>query len=215
MAEGRTLMGTWGTAWSDAGFRRATWVGLAMALPAAVLLPAFFTIIGAKPGFTPFDPVLASIPARNVAVQIFVVLYVSVVWGIAALLPVPRAFIRMLHAYAALLVLRMLSMYLVTFEPPPGIIPLVDPVTKLFYPGDTPFLKDLFFSGHTATPLLFAFAAGAGGGRMLLAACAAVVGVLVIVQHVHYSVDVLAAPLFAWLAWRVSAATMRLCGAVA
>ena len=29
------------------------------------------------------------------------------------------------------------------------------------------------------------------------------------------SVDVLAAPLFAWLAWRTSSATMRLCGAVA
>jgi len=186
-----------------------------VAVPVALLLPLFFTVIGAKPGITPFDPLLASIPARNVAVQIFVVLYVSVVWGIAALLPVPRAFIRMLHAYAALLVLRMLSMYLVTFEPPPGIIPLVDPVTVLFYPGDTPFLKDLFFSGHAATPLLFAFAVGAGRGRMLLASCAAVVGVLVIVQHVHYSVDVLAAPLFAWLAWRVSAATMRLCGAVA
>ena len=85
--------------------------------------------------------------------------------------------------YGALLLLRMLTMYLVTFEPPPGIIPLVDPVTALFYPGSEPFLKDLFFSGHTATPLLFALAVGPGRGRMLLAACAAVVGALVIVQQ--------------------------------
>ena len=52
-------------------------------------------------------------------------------------------------------------------------------------------------------------------GLVLLAACAAVVGALVIVQHVHYSMDVLAAPLFVWVAWRISAATMRLSGAAA
>ena len=38
------------------------------------------------------------------------------------------------------------------------------------------------------------------------------IGVLVIVQHVHWTVDVLAAPLFVWLAWKGSALTLRLCG---
>jgi len=215
MVEGISLSSIWRTAWADPGLRRAWWGGLAVVLPLVGLLPVFFTMLGAKPGFTPPDPLLTVIPARNVAVQIFVVLYVAVAWGIAALVPTPRAFVRMLHAYGALLLLRMLTMVLVTFEPPPGIIPLVDPVTALFYPGSEPFLKDLFFSGHTATPLLFALAVGPGRGRMLLAACAAVVGALVIVQHVHYSMDVLAAPLFVWVAWRISAATMRLSGAAA
>jgi hypothetical protein len=215
MAEGRSLTSIWRVAWADPALRRAFWGGMAVVLPLAGMLPIFFGVLGAKPGITPPDPMLAAIPARNVAVQIFVVLYVAVAWGIAALLTTPRSFVRMLHAYGALLVLRMLTMYTLTFEPPPGIIPLVDPVTALFYPGSEPFLKDLFFSGHTATPLLFALAVGPGRGRVLLAACAAVVGALVIVQHVHYSVDVLAAPLFAWLAWRASAATMRFSGAVA
>jgi membrane-associated phospholipid phosphatase len=111
-----------------------------------------------------------------------------------------------------LLGLRMLTMYLFTFEPPMGIIPLEDPVTAVFYPGGEPFLKDLFFSGHTATLVLFAFAMGPGRQRTALLLAALVVGGLVLVQHVHYTVDVLAAPFFAGLAWWVAGIVLRAAG---
>ena len=39
-----------------------------------------------------------------------------------------------------------------------------------------------------------------------------VIGFLVILQHVHYTVDVLAAPFFATLAWYLSGRSMDLCG---
>jgi len=35
-------------------------------------------------------------------------------------------------------------------------------------------------------------------------ACTASVAFLVLVQHVHYAVDVLAAPAFAYAAWRIA-----------
>ncbi len=161
----------------------------------------------------PPDPLLAALPPVEVAEATFLVLYLGIAAALWALFRAPYALVRALHAYVLLLLLRMATMFAFTLEPPPGIIPLVDPVTAVFYPGGEPFLKDLFFSGHTATPVLLALAVGAGALRRALFACAAVVGALVLLQHVHWTVDVLAAPLFAWLAWRGSAFSLRWCGA--
>ena len=97
-------------------------------------------------------------------------------------------------------------------QSPPGFVPLADTFTQLFYPGTEPFEKDLFFSGHTATLWLMALIATTRAGRLWSGFATLAVGVLVIVQHAHYTIDVIAAPLFAWLAWRLSTVTMRGCG---
>ena len=111
--------------------------------------------------------------------------------------------------------MRMVTMELVTLEPPVNIIPLVDPVTVSFYPGGVPFLKDLFFSGHTATLALMVFISRGSVARWGVAVATIAVAVLVLLQHVHWTIDVLAAPLFAWFAWRMSALSLRLCGVAA
>jgi hypothetical protein len=49
-------------------------------------------------------------------------------------------------------------------------------------------------------------------GRLWSGFATLAVGVLVVVQHAHYTIDVIAAPLFAGLAWRLSTVTMRGCG---
>lgn len=202
----------WRNAWADPGFQRACWIGLAAVLPVVVLLPKFFSLLGTRPGLMPPDPVLDRVGPYAVALPIFLVLYTAVLVGIVLLLRKPEAMVRMLHAYTLLLAFRMVAMFLITFEPPAGIIPLVDPVTSVFYPGQEPFLKDLFFSGHTATPFLFALAVGPGAARRWLMVSAAVVGALVVVQHVHYTVDVLAAPVFAVLAWWLAGRSVSRCG---
>ncbi len=204
----------WGAAWRKPGFRRALLLGALFGVLMAGMLPVFFKHLDARAGIVPPDPLLNAIPAMEVALPVFLVLYAAVVLGVVRLSFQPFAFVRMVHAYALLLALRMITMWTLTFEPPPGIIPLVDPVTAIFYPGAEPFLKDLFFSGHTATPLLFAFAVGPGAARRSLGVAAAVVGTLVLVQHVHYTVDVLCAPFFAWLAWKLSAFSLRTTGAL-
>ena len=208
----RSVGEKWRNAWADSGFQRACWVGSAMLLPLVVLLPNFFAFLSTKPGLRPPDPVLDIIGPHAVALPIFLVLYAGVLLGIGSLLRRPEAMVRMLHAYALLLAFRMASMFLFTLEPPAGIIPLMDPLTSVFYPGQHPFLKDLFFSGHTATPFLFALAVGAGVARRWLMVSALVVGVLVLVQHVHYTVDVIAAPVFAVLAWWLAGKSVSRCG---
>jgi membrane-associated phospholipid phosphatase len=64
--------------------------------------------------------------------------------------------------------------------------------------------KDLFFSGHTSTMFLLALMAPGRATRIFFLACTVVVGSCVLWQHVHYTVDVLVAPLFAFAAYALA-----------
>jgi hypothetical protein len=203
----------WYQAWLDRGWRRALMIGVVAAIPVIYSLPLFFWYIENKPGFFIYDPVLENIGPWEVSGLTFAVLYSIVVAGIIRLTRYPYRFVRMLHAYVLLLLMRMATIYLVTLEAPLTIIPLVDPVTQGIYPDDEPFLKDLFFSGHTSTSVLFAIAVGRGWMRKLIGSGAVIVAFLVVVQHVHYTIDVLVAPFFAWLVWMLAGYTMMACGA--
>nr|WP_262898458.1 sphingomyelin synthase family protein [Hymenobacter negativus] len=72
---------------------------------------------------------------------------------------------------------------------------------RIFEVTTQPIVRDLFFSGHTATMVLLLLVGRGKMWRWILGLMTVAVGVLVLVQRVHYSYDVLAAPLFAWLAY--------------
>jgi hypothetical protein len=95
----------------------------------------------------------------------------------------------------------MTAMYLVALEPPSTMIPLTDPFAEYFTTGSV-MTKDLFFSGHTAT-LFFLFLITEKKLLRFLFLCASIaIAVLVILQHVHYTIDVLAAPFFTYAAYK-------------
>lgn len=191
----------WAEAWERPWFRRACLGALLLLIALAQVLPAFFGYIQEKPGGYPWDPLVPVIGPLDLSVPIFSVLYLSIVVVVVSVVHDPYRLLRGLFAYAFLLILRMVSMSLVTLEPPPDAVALIDPITGPFYPGDAPFLKDLFFSGHTATLALMALLARRNALRALAWCATAIVGVLVIAQHVHWTVDVVAAPFAAWAAW--------------
>ncbi len=175
----------------------------------AFLLPAFFGWIAAKPGKLPNDPVLALIGPIDVSTATFAVLYGALLLGIASVAKRPLRILHGLYAYVLMLLLRMASMALVTLEPPPDIIPLIDPFTQSFYPGAAPFLKDLFFSGHTATLVLVTLLVEDRRLKWIIGACTLVIGFLVLLQHVHWTVDVLAAVPAAWCMWKLAGLLLR------
>ena len=203
----------WREAWADRGWRLSLLIGVVLALPVVWMLPYFFGIIEEKPGALLSDPLLAMIGPADVSALTFGVLYSLVIGGIIGLMRDPYRFAQMLHAYVLLLVFRMITIYTVTLEPPLTIIPLIDPITQVFYPAEEPFLKDLFFSGHTSTSVLFAIAVGRSMLRKMIGLGAFAVGFLVLFQHVHYTIDVLVAPFFATVAWLAAGSMIKLLGA--
>lgn len=196
---------TWPVAWRQPAFRLRLGLGLALLLVLASQLPRYFAWVQARPGYHLPDPLLTWLPAHDVSGATFVVIYLGIALGVATLLPRPAGLLRALWGYLLLHLLRCATLWLLPLEPPPGLVLLRDPlVDYFFYATPSPITKDLFFSGHTATLLLLALAVPAGLRRWLLLAATVAVGILVLIQHAHYTYDVLAAPLFVGLAWRGS-----------
>jgi membrane-associated phospholipid phosphatase len=108
-----------------------------------------------------------------------------------------------LQGYTLMVSVRILMMWSVPLEPPRGLLPLVDPFVQLFGSGTVP-TKDLFFSGHTSTLFLLFLTARGRWLRLAFLLCTITVAVAVLLQHVHYSIDVFVAPFVAYGCYRVA-----------
>ncbi len=93
-------------------------------------------------------------------------------------------------------------MYVTPLDVPAGLVPLHDPLASLFGVGPD-IRRDLFFSGHTATVFLFYLCAVDRRIRAILLGASVAVGACLLLQHVHYTIDVIAAPYFAYGCYRV------------
>lgn len=203
----------WRGAWVHRGFRLALGAGVGVTLAVVMALPGFFRWIEARPGLLINDPLLARMGPTDLSAFTFAVLYLTVAMVLVSVANRPMVVLRGLWAYVILLLLRMASMSSLTLEPPVDIIPLADPLIQNFYPGGTPFLKDLFFSGHTATLVLMALLAPKGIVRGLALLGTVLVAASVLLQHVHWTVDVLVAVPAAWASWGLAGSLLRRAGA--
>jgi hypothetical protein len=146
------------------------------------------------------DPVLSLFTPIDVSMHIFVLTYVVSITGIILVLQKPVLFVQILQVYTGILLLRMFTMYLLPLEAPASIIPLKDFFLENTFYQNTTVLKDLFFSGHTATVCMFGVCFRNKTLKIIFYMFAAMIGFLLILQHVHYTIDVLVAPLFVFLA---------------
>lgn len=173
--------------------------------------PVFFHTIQQRSGTLLPDPLLALLPRHDVAVPIFLLVWGAVVLGVGWLTRHPVLFLRGMWALLLLLLTRMAAIWLVPLLPPLDMLPLADPLTdRLFHTvASEAITKDLFFSGHTSTVTLLALAVRGRWWRWGIGLMAVAVGLLVLVQRVHYTYDVLAAPLFSWLAYWAAGRLVR------
>lgn len=155
----------------------------------------FLTHIEVRQGFSFNDPVLNLFHPVNLTWLIFSTIYLSLLTGIIILIKNPLKLILAVQVYTLLILVRMIAMYTVPFNPPPSMIPLNDPFVQFFGTGKL-LTKDLFFSGHTATLFMLFLVVDKKPYRQIFILLTIIVGVSVILQHVHYFIDVFAAPFF-------------------
>lgn len=191
------IKGSWIVFWGEPG-RRYELIVACLALAVVMLgsIP-FLTQIELRQGVQLRDPIFRFLPAFDLSGVIFFMVYAALIVAIVRLLPLPQQIVIGFEAYALFVLLRMIAMAVVPLEPPVGLIPLVDPVLSFAYTGK-PVNKDLFFSGHTGTMYLVYLMLPIGIYRRLaFIAVFAMAGCLV-AQRVHYTVDVIVAPFFAY-----------------
>lgn len=184
------------------GLGIATLSGLAGALLA---LNVFLRFNESRHGATLVDPVLAVLPALDLSWPLFALIYGTLVLTVVSLARDPRALLVALQAYAILVSFRMVMMYAMPLEPPPGMRMLVDPFVRAFGDGSN-MAKDLFFSGHTSTTFLCALSVRPGAVKVLCFGACASIAVSVLLQHAHYTTDVLVAPFVAFASQRLALA---------
>lgn len=160
----------------------------------------FLEYVETREGFSFNDPVLDFIKPVNLTWLIFISIYLSLFTGILILIRTPLRLVLAIQVYIVLILIRMLAMYSVPFNPPPEMIPLNDPFVRLFGTGKL-LTKDLFFSGHTATLFLLYLTIDKKLFKRILLILTVIVALSVILQHVHYFIDVFAAPFFTFVCY--------------
>lgn len=193
------------TAWRHPGFQRESVATLAAAAAVIFGLTRFLGEVERRPGAVLSDPLLVLFPAVDVTWLTFLIIYAGLIGAIVLLLRHPRHLLLALQTYCLTAAVRIIAMWLLPLDPPAGMIPLKDPVVEFFGGGNT-LTRDLFFSGHTSTLLIVALTLPGRRARFMFFSATVVVGVCVILQHVHYTIDVFAAFFFAYGCSRVTAA---------
>jgi hypothetical protein len=176
-------------------FRNKLAGGLLLLVLLIAFLPYYFAFIEARKGIVLNDLVLNFIESANVSIPTFIIIWSLSLWYLFKSYKDPALMLLILWGFNILSISRIISIYLVPLEPPNNLIELIDPITNSFY-GAKFITKDLFFSGHTATLVCLALCLKTRRDQIIVFTGAIIVGILVLIQHVHYTIDVIAAFVF-------------------
>jgi hypothetical protein len=109
----------------------------------------------------------------------------------------PNILLTFLFAIILELLARMVTITITGFLPPHNLIVLKDPMGSMLY--QYRFIsRDLFFSGHTAIVSLLYLCSLKKFDKYYTFLAVISVACLLLIQHVHYTIDVLFAPIFAY-----------------
>lgn len=192
--------GQWAQAWAIPLFRQRLLVAIGILLCLTPIFPLFYQYIEKREGKVYEDLLLQLIPSIDVSIPIFMITWGMALFTLSRVVRAPHMFLGLLYGIIVLNVSRFISISLVPLNPPAGLIDIWDPITDMFY-GETYVTKDLFYSGHTATQFLFFLFLRKRTDKALALVSTILMGMLVMIQHVHYTVDVVFAPPLTYLCY--------------
>ena len=186
--------------WDEKSFRIKLLGFLLLLAIVLTCLPIFFHFIEKRPGIALKDPLLDKILPLDVSIPVFLIIWTSAILMFFTMIRNPKVLLSFLASYKILTTFRMAAIYLIPLEAPLGLIPLKDPLSNSFY-GSTFIMKDLFFSGHTSTLFLIFLCMDKPWQKLFCLAGVCILGLLLLVQHVHYTIDIIFAFPFAYLSY--------------
>lgn len=199
----KEIIDAWKAALSNSGFRNKFIVSVVLLAVVLFFLASYLPFNETRPGVSLHDPLLESFDAIDLTWISFVLIYGALIVGLSAMAKFPAQILIAFQSYTLLAALRLITIHFLPLNAPPGIIPMEDPFVAFFGGGKT-LLRDLFFSGHTSTMFLLALTAKSKTLKWSFVICTILIGVTVLAQHVHYTIDVIAAPFFAYTGYRIS-----------
>lgn len=200
------MLATWKTYLSNKQNKVNVFFTLAILILILISLSNFLEFVEKRNGFSFNDPILNLFEPINLTWLTFGLIYLSLIAAIIYLAKKPSLLILALRTYAITVIFRIIVMYLLPLDPPQTMIPLNDPFVQFFGSGNV-LTKDLFFSGHTSTLFILFLCSNSKNLKITFLIGTVLVALFVVIQHVHYSIDVVAAPFFAYTAFRIAVLT--------
>jgi hypothetical protein len=196
-----TLIANWQEALRDENFKRYFPPNFIVCVIVYYMVMYWLNVNSTRPGLIINDPIYHLLEPRDLSWFIFFFTYTSTTVIILYIVQYPYLLHRALMSFVAVFVIRAICIRLVPLSPSPGIIPLYDPVTDtLGHEGR--IMNDLFFSGHVSDIATFYFLCRSTTIiRRYMFLCMIVVGSLLVWQRVHYTIDVVMAPVFSYVCY--------------
>jgi hypothetical protein len=199
---GQAIAFAWKNAWRNKVFRTKTIIGVLVLLGILAFMPHFFGMMEKRQGIVLHDLLLEHLPVMDVSVLTFIIIWSMNFLLIFRSVQNPSVFLLGLYTLILVNIIRFATITIAPLDPPLGLIPLKDPLSSLFYGGPTIFItKDLFFSGHTSSQFMVFLCLQNRKDKLVALISSIVVGFLVLIQHVHYTIDVAAAFVATYLAF--------------
>jgi hypothetical protein len=186
----------WRNAINNKAFKADLLFGLVTMVVLFVFTSFYFDYIEYLPNGTVLnDWVLRRLPAKDVSAPIvFFETSVFILFFVRSSTN-PLMFLTFLISCILVFATRDITIGITQLRPPIGIIELNDPISDLVYKSG--FIeRDLFYSGHVSILFLIYLSLRKKADKYYTLFSLITVGFLILIQHVHYTVDVISAPFF-------------------
>lgn len=200
MSEQIAAVGVWKSNWQSSDYRKKLIAGLILISFILLSLPFFFQAIEKRNGISFNDYLLSWLPAYDLSIYIFTVIWSMTLLTFSRFKQDPNIFLTFLWGFILINLSRFVSIGLIPLNAPADLIPIHDPISNHFY-GPKFITKDLFFSGHTAAMFLMFLCLKKRTDKILALIATIIIGIAVLLQHVHYTMDVVMAPVITYFIW--------------
>ena len=200
MSDQRIILSAWRDNLQSSDYRKKLIVGVSLISLILLSLPFFYQAIEQRNGIQFNDYLLEILPSYDLSLFIFIVIWSMTLLTFSRFKQDPNLFLTFLWGFILINLSRFVSIGLIPLDAPRDLIPIIDPISNQFY-GPKFITKDLFFSGHTAAMFLMFLCLKKRTDKILALTATILVGFAVLMQHVHYTIDVVMAPVITYFIW--------------